>query len=141
MIEAYGLFKDANTYCLALEYMAGGELYEDILRRSCFTEACARRVSSVSRSQCSRPRGHASSCAYRVALCRAWLLTVALLRLGLQLQSKTRSAGACWLVPPREIACSSTLTPQSSCPLRKLTHRVRYCCDGKISFRLKRARD
>lgn len=44
IVEMYGLYKGDHAYCLVLEHMGGGELFDDILRRNFYTEACARRV-------------------------------------------------------------------------------------------------
>ena len=45
VVEMLGFFKWDDSYCLALEHMAGGELCQDIMRRVFYSEACARRVS------------------------------------------------------------------------------------------------
>lgn len=45
IIEMRDFYKWDFAYCLAMEHMEGGELYEDIVRRVFYSEACARRVS------------------------------------------------------------------------------------------------
>ncbi|CAM9995812.1 unnamed protein product [Ascophyllum nodosum] len=44
VVEMLGFFKWDDSYCLALEHMAGGELCQDIMRRVFYSEACARRI-------------------------------------------------------------------------------------------------
>ncbi|CAM9683035.1 unnamed protein product [Choristocarpus tenellus] len=44
IVAMWTFYENPKEYCLATEVLKGGELFDDIVRRSFYTEACARRI-------------------------------------------------------------------------------------------------